>query len=273
MNTEAILLRGWRMRWSALLDYLGQRPVRHPFVMALWLLVLTVPGLALADDALSAKVTAPATVVGDGSPDKPFVFACGSKGKLSVTTDADQVAWIVTSCAGVDPEVLPGGRMLWFATDQPGRYVAFIALAKSVKEGEQSKLVAGGAACWFEIRGPNGPPDPVKQTLRSRTVTAITGPDARADAQKLSGLVSAVADALADGEYSDTGQLFTAWNKALAKGGWPAGRYREVPQIFRDVFAPIPPGSDAVPINDQLRKALLENLRLVESAAEEVSRE
>lgn len=235
------------------------------------LLLVAGPCWTLADD-LSAKVTAPATVTGDGTQLKPFVFPVGSKGKLSIATDADAVTWILDGCQAVDPEMLPGGRVLWFETRTPGKYPVFIALAKQVKEAEASKLVAGGTACWFEIAGPVGPPSPVVETLRSRTVAALAGPDAKADAGKLSGIVGAVADALADGEYADAVQLNKSWNTALQKGAWPTGKYPAVPQIFRDIFELLPAGSEGIPLPDQVRKTLIENLRLVESAADEVSR-
>lgn len=186
---------------------------------------------------LSVTITSPAGVPGDGSRLAPFSFACGSKGKLGVTTTADQLSWILDD-APLDTEVLPGDKLLWFPTDTPGLYVVFVSVSQPIEgPAPPAGRLTAGARCWLEIKAANGPaPSPSPVTLKERMKAALKGPDAAADAVKFEAAVTVVADAIEQQQIRDTGQMEQALKAALDANQWVTGRYPLLSKLMGELF-------------------------------------
>ena len=186
--------------------------------------------------AVSVAITGPAGVQGDGSRLAPFIFACGSKGKLCVTTTADQLSWILDD-APQETEVLPGDKLLWFPTDAPGLYVVFVSVSQQGEAAAPPVRLTSGARCWLEIKPPPGPaPAPSPMSLKARVTAALKGPDAAADSVKFEAAVTAVADALDQQKIRDTGQMEQALKAALDANQWVTGRYPLLSKLMGELF-------------------------------------
>lgn len=217
--------------------------IHRIWLLFLWLPVL--PAWADSPPVLAVTITGPAGATGDGSRAAPFIFTRGAKGKLSVATDADLVAWVLAD-APLETEVLPGDRMLWFPTDAPGLYVVFLSVSKlTPSEAGPPNAVTAGTRCWFEIKGPEGPaPSPSQKTIAERIRGALTGPNAKVDAVKLEASVTAVAEALEQQKIRDTGQMESALRAALEANHWAVGRYPQLSKLMGELFGEDVPARD-----------------------------
>ena len=207
-------------------------------ILLLFLLLPVIPAWADPPPGpLKVTITGPAGATGDGSRQSPFVFACGAKGKLTVTTDAEIVSWVLDD-APLETEVLPGDRLLWFPTDAPGLYVVFLSASKlTPMEAGPPGAITTGTRCWLEIKGPDGPaPTPSTKTIAERVRAALTGPEAKADAVKFEASITAVADALEQQKIRDTGQMESALQAALEANNWVTGRYPKLSKLLGELF-------------------------------------
>lgn len=232
--------------------------IRFPIILAA--ICLTSLCVAVADDPPASKITAPASATGTGERSSPFVFSVGSKGDLRLIIAAEKVAWKLAD-SPVDTEILPDGKRIWFATDQPGLYVAFASWVEAD--------IPNGAVVWFQVQGSGpAPPDNPAKSLATKVKAALVGPDAKADAAKLAGHTSAIGEALSAGKFSTYGQLNAAWKTGLAAVKWPPGKYPAMPEIIR---LAIPTADDSTPLDANNTPAIISNLKLIEKAAEAIN--
>lgn len=230
-------------------------------------LCLCIGGVVYPDEPLkplaATQINAPASVQGNGTRDVPYVFSLGSKGDLRLAAATEKVTWELKD-APADTEILPDGKRLWFPTDTPGLYVA----AAAWQDGDKP----GVSLCWFEIKGPNGPPQPVPANqLAAKLKAILVGPDAKADAGKLAGLCGAIADALDAGQFKTMGELGAAWKSGQAASQWPPGKYSGMPDLIRTAVPIADETNGPVPIDATNRPSFVANLRLIEKTARAIA--
>lgn len=178
------------------------------------MLLATLGGTGLSDEPVPSGDVITAKVDGDGTRKNPFVFTLGSLGKLSVKGEAK---WNIDDCPA-ECEVI-GGALL-FPTDSPGEYHTFV-------EGK-------AAHAWFVIKGPNGPPVPVVDTVASRVTKAFVGPESKADAGKWVSMWKAVRDELP--RCATTGDFYEASLASSDAVGFPVGKHPSLAVIMREVL-------------------------------------
>jgi hypothetical protein len=224
------------------------------FVVALSL-SLWLGSFAFADDPQPTPAPVPAVmpaviagkdVTGTGKRADPFVFDQSTKCVLRLIGTAADVRWTMDD-APPDIEVI--GNAMVFSLASPGEYVVFASWDD------------GAVVAWLKIKGPNGPP---VDDLASKLKAALTGPDAKQDAAKLSGMCAAMADAIQAGKLKTMADWDVAWKLAQQTNMWPAGKYPAMPDIIR---LAIPPAEETLPIPP----ATVPNLRVIEKTARAIS--
>lgn len=199
-------------------------------------------------------------VEGTGTKSEPFVF--DSSSICLVALPATVAAADLTS-------------LEWDLEDGPAdaiiieqRLVAF-SLTNSGLHQVSARWAGGWGKAWLRIKGPNGPPvDDDPSALIGRVTRSLTGPDAKADAAKLSAICDQIVEELAGSEIKETGDLFEAWEAAFGGQNALKGKYPDLAKLLREV---LPAAGESTPISDTDRTALSQKFKQISQGAKGVA--
>lgn len=211
----------------------------------------------LADDPVPTPVqdlsviVADKAVTGTGKRNDPFVFDSSTKCILKLTGASAAVAWDTEDCP-TSSEVID--RLLIFSLAEPGTYVVY------------ARFDNGSAKAWFEIKGANGPPQPIN-ALAARLRVALAGADAKADAVQFAAIMRGIADATEANPPTTHKPLKALWDSTLKSNAWPTGKYPLLPDVGR---LAIPTADETMAIDAVQLAAIVANLRTLQKTAEAI---
>lgn len=197
-------------------------------------------------------IVADKAVTGSGKRNDPFVFDSSTKCILKLTGASAAVAWDTEDCP-TSSEVID--RLLIFSLAEPGTYVVY------------ARFDNGSAKAWFEIKGANGPPQPVN-ALAAKLKAALTGPDAKADAVQFTAIVRGVADQIEANPPKVHKSLKALFTTTLGGTGWPAGKYPQLPDLWRSI---LPSVDETKEITQAELRELVAAMRLLQKTGESIA--
>lgn len=162
-----------------------------------------------------------------GSEDSPHIYEPGDKGKLQLDTKATTILWKLGQ-APAETEMLLDGKLLWFPTNKPGKYLFLVAL--SGPEPTSLDLLSA----WVEIRGPNGPPAPGPSTLTKRVIAGFNGQPKEvlaADALKFQVALEGLTKSLKTAPPAKRSGLALQLQTALQAVGWQPNKYLDLSRL------------------------------------------
>lgn len=211
---------------------------------------------AFADDPTPVDdlsvIVAPKECSGTGKRADPFVFNSGTKCVLRLTGKSATVAFDLED-APPDAEAID--RVLIFSLAEPGDYLVI------------ATFDGGFAKAWFRIAGPNGPPAPVN-ALAARLRVALAGADAAKDAVQFVEIVRGVADQIEASPPKVHKSLKALFATTLTATGWPAGKYPQLPDLWRSV---IPSADETKEVTAAELADIVASMRLLQKTGEAIA--
>ena len=211
------------------------KTLRYAAIPALLIVLsLLVPTATLADDPAPPSPPPAIMFVGpgegaDGSPEKPFLYEQGDKGKLGISIPDElkakaKIKWKLDQ-APADTEPI-GLDLLWFPTNVPNRYLVMSGVQW---DGDFVVLSA-----WLEIKGSGpSPPSPNPDSaLTARVLKGFTGQDKAilsADAKKFKSATVALLPQIPN--LKTVLELQDALDATLQAVQWPKGRYGDLSNL------------------------------------------
>lgn len=241
-------------------------PILREIILARYLipLLLLVCAVAAADEPLPpvmdpAVIVASKDVTGTGKKSDPFVFDTSTKCLLRFTGSAEGIAWDTDDCPA-DFEVIDG-KYGSFSLATPGLY---------------QTAVHGGSVyskCWFEIKGPNGPPvpDDSGSSIARRVKAAFKGQPIvvgqSSDTSRFQAVCDELAKSIDAGKVPKQSDFEKQMEAGLNAVGWPKGKYSDLTALCAELFDG--PDNDWT-LTAENKAAYVTSLRAISKACGEV---